>query len=48
MPSGVRAADVPIVLGYIDWPNRTGGFGPTFKLTGDVHADMEVRLGQSM
>lgn len=36
-----RAADVPIVLGYIDWPNRTGGFGPTFKLTGDVHADME-------
>jgi 1-acyl-sn-glycerol-3-phosphate acyltransferase len=36
-----RAADVPIVLGYIDWPNRTGGFGPTFKLTGDVSADME-------
>ena len=36
-----RAADVPIVLCYIDWPNRTGGFGPTFKLTGDVHADME-------
>lgn len=36
-----RAADVPIVLGYIDWPNRTGGFGPTSKLTGDVHADME-------
>lgn len=36
-----RAADVPIVLGYIDWPNRTGGFGPTFKLTGDVRADME-------
>ena len=36
-----RAADVPIVLAYIDWPNRTGGFGPTFKLTGDVHADME-------
>ena len=36
-----RAADVPIVLCYIDWPNRTGGFGPTFKLTGDVRADME-------
>lgn len=36
-----RAADVPVVLGYIDWPNRTGGFGASFKLTGDVTADMD-------
>ena len=36
-----RAADVPVAMGYIDWPNRTGGFGPSFRLSGDVTADMD-------
>ncbi|MEZ5382594.1 MAG: 1-acyl-sn-glycerol-3-phosphate acyltransferase [Microthrixaceae bacterium] len=36
-----RAADVPVVMGYIDWPNRRGGFGPALRLTGDVTADMD-------
>jgi 1-acyl-sn-glycerol-3-phosphate acyltransferase len=39
-----RAADVPVLLGYLDYPRKRGGFGPAFELTGDVSADMdEVR-----
>ena len=34
-------AGVPIVCGYVDGPRRTGGFGPTIHLTGDVRADMD-------
>ncbi|WP_303323881.1 1-acyl-sn-glycerol-3-phosphate acyltransferase [Actinomyces radicidentis] len=36
------AADVPIQLGFIDRCDRTFGWGPTYRLTGDVRADMDV------
>ncbi len=35
-----RTADVPIVLGYLDYARRRGGFGPSLHPTGDVQADM--------
>ena len=35
-------ADVPIQLGFIDRNTRTFGWGPTYRLTGDVRADMDV------
>ena len=35
-------ADVPIQLGFIDRTTRTFGWGPTYRLTGDVRADMDV------
>jgi len=35
-----QAADVPIVLGYLDYPKRMVGIGPTFQTTGDMEADM--------
>ncbi len=37
-----RAARMPIVLGFVDRPTRTLGFGPSFVPTGDVTADMDV------
>jgi 1-acyl-sn-glycerol-3-phosphate acyltransferase len=30
----------PIILGYIDYENKIGGFGPVFKTTGDVDKDI--------
>jgi 1-acyl-sn-glycerol-3-phosphate acyltransferase len=36
-----RRAEVPIVLGYLDYSRRRGGFGPEIVPTGDVHQDME-------
>jgi 1-acyl-sn-glycerol-3-phosphate acyltransferase len=36
-----RTANVPIVLGYLDYPRRRGGFGPSIEATGDVSADMD-------
>lgn len=35
------AADVPIVLSYLDGPTRTGGFGLIMHPTDDVVADMD-------
>ena len=35
-------AGVPIQLGFIDRNTRTFGWGTTYQLTGDVHADMEA------
>lgn len=35
-----QAADVPIVLGYLDYPKRIVGIGPTFQTTGDMAADI--------
>lgn len=35
-----HGADVPIVLGYLDYRYRCGGFGPTIRPTGDIDADM--------
>jgi len=34
-------AQVPIVMGYLDYARRRGGFGPTLVPTGDVRADMD-------
>jgi 1-acyl-sn-glycerol-3-phosphate acyltransferase len=36
-----RAARVPIVLGYLDYTRRRGGFGPTILPTGDIRNDMD-------
>ncbi len=35
-----RAACVPIVMGYLDYAERRGGFGPTLLPSGDVDRDM--------
>jgi 1-acyl-sn-glycerol-3-phosphate acyltransferase len=36
-----READLPVTLGYVDRTTMTTGLGPTFRLTGDVRADMD-------
>ena len=36
-----RQANVPIVLGYLDYPRRRGGFGPALLPSGDVSGDMD-------
>ena len=36
-----READVPIVLGFLDYAERRGGFGPVIRPTDDVRADMD-------
>jgi 1-acyl-sn-glycerol-3-phosphate acyltransferase len=39
-----RKAGVPIVMGYLDYARKRGGFGPELIPTGDVREDMdEVR-----
>jgi 1-acyl-sn-glycerol-3-phosphate acyltransferase len=35
-------AGVPILLGYLDYKRKVGGFGPMFQPTGDIDADMVV------
>jgi 1-acyl-sn-glycerol-3-phosphate acyltransferase len=35
-------AGVPIVLGFVDFPNKETGLGPTLYPTGDIEADFEV------
>ncbi len=37
-----REAGVPIVLGYLDFARKRGGFGPALTPTGDFGADMDV------
>lgn len=37
-----RAANLPVVLGFVDYSTRSFGLGPTMHLTGDVDADMKV------
>ncbi len=34
-------ADVPVVLSYLDFAKKEGGIGPSLKMTGDVHTDMD-------
>lgn len=34
-------AGVPIVLGFIDYRRKAGGFGPAITPTGDIEADMQ-------
>lgn len=36
-----REANVPIVLGFLDYKRRRGGFGPEIIPTGDIKADMD-------
>ncbi|MGB5697485.1 MAG: lysophospholipid acyltransferase family protein [Polyangiales bacterium] len=36
-----RAADVPVVLSYLDFGKKVGGIGPAVELTGDVRSDMD-------
>ena len=36
-----RGARVPLVLGYLDYARKRGGFGPEFHPTGDLAADMD-------
>lgn len=33
---------LPVVLGFVDGPSRTMGFGPTLTPSGDVTADMDL------
>ncbi len=35
-------AKVPILLGFLNYENKTGGFGPLIHITGDFDKDMEV------
>ena len=36
-----RSAGVPIVLGYLDYARRRGGFGPALHPTGEIRYDMD-------
>jgi len=36
-----RGANVPIVMSYLDYPNKLGGFGPALMPTGDIGRDMD-------
>lgn len=36
-----KGANVPIVMAFIDYMRKTGGFGPTFEPTGNIESDME-------
>jgi 1-acyl-sn-glycerol-3-phosphate acyltransferase len=36
-----RTANVPVVLGFLDYSRRRGGFGPEVVLTGEVREDMD-------
>lgn len=36
-----RRAEVPVVLGYLDYSRRRGGLGPELRPSGDVRADMD-------
>lgn len=36
-----RKADVPIVMGYLDYLRKVGGSGPVVVQTGDIRSDME-------
>jgi 1-acyl-sn-glycerol-3-phosphate acyltransferase len=36
------ALDVPVVMGFVDGPTKSTGFGPSRKINGDPHAWMEA------
>ncbi|MGW8323976.1 MAG: glycerol acyltransferase, partial [Thermodesulfobacteriota bacterium] len=36
-----ESANVPIVLGFLDYRRKVGGIGPVVVPTGDIEADME-------
>jgi hypothetical protein len=35
-------ANVPIVLGYLDYRRKVGGIGPIVQPTGNMERDMEI------
>lgn len=37
-----RAADVPVALAYLDSKTHTMGIGPSFRMSGDVEADLDA------
>ncbi len=37
-----REARVPIVMSFLDYERKRGGFGPGFEPSGDVRADMDI------
>jgi 1-acyl-sn-glycerol-3-phosphate acyltransferase len=37
-----NGAGVPIVLGFLDYRRKVGGFGPIVRPTGDIDTDMAV------
>lgn len=37
-----KGADVPIVLGYLDYRRKVGGIGPIVNPTGNIEADMKI------
>lgn len=37
-----RRAEVPIVMGFLDYRRRCGGFGPALVASGDVKRDMDA------
>ena len=36
-----RQAEVPVVLGFLDYARKCGGFGPEIMMTGNLDADMD-------
>ncbi len=36
-----QGANVPILMGYIDYENKIAGTGPTFRITGNIEEDIE-------
>jgi len=38
-------AEVPIIMGFLDFKNKVGGLGPAFAPTGDIENDMEIIKG---
>ena len=37
-----KKANIPIILGYVDYENKIGGIGPVFHTTDDVEKDIEA------
>ena len=37
-----KGANVPIVLGYLDYRRKVGGIGPVVHPTGNMEADMKI------
>jgi 1-acyl-sn-glycerol-3-phosphate acyltransferase len=40
-----KGANVPIVLGYLDYRRKVGGIGPVVHPTGNMEADMKIIRG---
>lgn len=36
-----HGAEIPLVLGFIDYPNKHGGIGPVFQTSGDYEKDLK-------